>query len=151
MTECRCIIPIANSSREYQAYRISSDSSNNLALAFNPLKNKISFTCCVEIFDVGGKTPFNRHMYATEMLFVLKGEGRATLDGKRIPIQEGDSLLVPKTVIQTIENIGKSRLYILTIMTPNEEFDELIRSGTPVVLDKEDLAVLREKASPVLF
>src|SRR3712207_9098993 len=64
----------------------------------------------------------NRHMYATEMFFVLKGEGRATCDGKTIPIQEGDSLLVPPTGIHTIENTGKSRLYTLTIMVPNEEF-----------------------------
>ena len=150
MTDSHCMIPIAKSPQEYQTYRISPDSSNKLALAFDPLKDKVSFTCCVEIFDVGGKTPPNRHMYATEMFFVLKGEGRATCDGKTILIREGDSLLVPPTGIHTIENTGKSRLYTLTIMVPNEEFAELIRSGMPAELDEEDLAVLQRKASPVL-
>lgn len=42
-----------------------------------------------------------------------------------------------------IENQGEGRLYTLTIMVPNEEFAELIRSGIPVALDKEDLAVLQ--------
>ena len=149
MTE-RCMIPIAKSPKEYQAYRISSDSSNKLAIAFDPLSDDVSFTCCVEIFDVGGKTPPNRHMYATEMFFVLRGEGRATCDGKTIAIREGDSLLVRPTGIHTIENIGGSRLYTLTIMVPNEEFAELIRSGMPAELDEEDLAVLQGKASPVL-
>ena len=158
VTDSRCMIPIAKSPQEYKAYRISPDSSNKLAIAkrcceaqiaFDPLKDKVSFTCCIEIFDVGGKTPPNRHMYATEMFFVLKGEGRATCDGKTIPIQEGDSLLVPPTGIHTIENTGESRLYTLTIMVPNEEFAELIRSGVPAELDAEDLAVLRGKASPV--
>jgi mannose-6-phosphate isomerase-like protein (cupin superfamily) len=153
------MIPIAKSPPKYQAYRISPDSSNKLAIAkrcceaqiaFDPLRDDVSFTCCVEIFDVGGKTPPNRHMYATEMFFVLKGEGRATCDGKTIPIQEGDSLLVPPTGIHTIENTGKSRLYTLTIMVPNEEFAELIRSGTPTELDEEDLAALRGKSSPTL-
>ncbi len=150
ITDCRCMIAIAKSPQEYQVYRISPDSSNKLAIAFDPLKDRVSFTCCIEIFDVGGKTPPNRHMYATEMFFVLKGEGRATCDGKTIPIQEGDSLLVPPTGIHTIENTGKSRLYTLTIMVPNEEFAELIRSGTPAELDEEDLAVLQRTASPAL-
>jgi len=33
--------------------------------------------------------------------------------------------------------------YALCIMVPNEDFAELIRRGTPVELDEEDLAVLR--------
>lgn len=143
----RCMIPVAKSPKEYQAYRISSDSSNKLAIAFDPLSDNVSFTCCVEIFDIGGKTPPNRHMYATELFFVLKGEGLATCDGKAVLIQEGDSLLVPPTGTHTIENTGNSRLYTLTMMVPNEEFAELIHSGTPTELDAEDLAVLRRKAS----
>jgi len=150
ITNSRCMIPVAKSPQEYQAYRISPDSSNKLAITFDPLEDKVSFTCCVEIFEVGGKTLPNRHMYATEMFFVLKGEGRASCDGKTIPIQEGDSLLVPPAGFHTIENRGESRLYTLTIMVPNEEFTELIRRGTPTELDEEDLAVLRGKASPVL-
>jgi len=35
-------------------------------------------------------------------------------------------------------------------MVPNEDFAELIRSGTPVELDEEDLAVLRRLPAPVL-
>lgn len=147
MTDSRCMIPIAKSPKEYQAYRISPDSSNKLAIAFDPLRDDVSFTCCIEIFDVGGKTPPNRHLYATELFFVLKGAGRATCDGKTLLIQEGDSLLVPATGTHTIENTGKNRLYTLTIMVPNEEFAELIRSGTPAELDAEDLAVLRGNAS----
>jgi mannose-6-phosphate isomerase-like protein (cupin superfamily) len=144
------MIPVAKSPQEYPTYRISPNSRNKLAITFDPLEDKILFIGCVEIFDVGGKTPPNRHMYATEIFFILKGEGRASCNGKRIPIQEGESLLVPPTGIHTIENTGKSRLYTLTSMVPNEEFAELIRRGTPTELDEEDLAVLREKASPVL-
>jgi mannose-6-phosphate isomerase-like protein (cupin superfamily) len=146
----RCMIPIAKSPQKYQVYRISPDASNKLAIAFDPLKDDAPFTCCVEIFDVGGKTPPNRHLYATELFFVLRGEGRATCDGKTTLIRAGDSLLVPPTGIHTLENTGKSRLYTLTIMVPNEEFAELIRSGIPAELDEEDLAVLQGKLSPVL-
>ncbi|MCJ8281458.1 MAG: cupin domain-containing protein [Rivularia sp. ALOHA_DT_140] len=137
-----CVIPVIKSPSDYQAYRISPHDSNRLAIVFDPAIANSSLTCCVEIFDVGGKTPPNRHLFALEMFFVLKGEGKATCDGKTINIKAGDSLLVPATGTHLIENTGLGRLYTLTIMVPNEDFAELVRSGTPVELDEEDMAVL---------
>lgn len=137
-----CVIPVIKSPSDYQAYRISPKDSNRLAIVFDPAIANSSLTCCVEIFDVGGKTPPNRHLFALEMFFILKGEGKATCDGKTINIKAGDSLLVPATGTHLIENTGMGRLYTLTIMVPNEDFAELIRSGTPVELDAEDMAVL---------
>ncbi|MDM9382419.1 cupin domain-containing protein [Chlorogloeopsis sp. ULAP01] len=137
-----CVIPVVKSPKDYQAYRISPHDTNRLAIVFDPAIANTSLTCCVEIFDIGGKTPPNRHQLAVEMFFVLKGEGRASCDGKSMPIKAGDSLLVPATGTHVIENTGSGRLYTLTIMVPNEDFAELIRSGTPVELDAEDMAVL---------
>ena len=137
-----CVIPVIKAPSDYQAYRISPDDSNRLAIVFDPAMANSSLTCCVEIFDVGGKTPPNRHLFALEMFFVIKGEAKATCDGKTINIKAGDSLLVPATGTHLIENTGSGRLYTLTIMVPNEDFAELIRSGTPVELDEEDMAVL---------
>ncbi|GAA6622955.1 cupin domain-containing protein [Scytonema sp. NUACC26] len=142
MRATRCVIPVVKSPKDYQAYRISPSDSNRLAIVFDPASANTSLTCCVEIFDVGGKTPPNRHQMAVEMFFVLKGEGVAMCDGKTVPIKAGDSLLVPPTGTHLIKNTGSSRLYTLTIMVPNEDFAELIRSGTPVALDEEDMSVL---------
>jgi mannose-6-phosphate isomerase-like protein (cupin superfamily) len=138
-----CVVPIFKSPQEYQAFRISPGDTNRLALVFDPVIANMSLTCCVEIFDIGGKTPPNRHQIAVELFFVLKGEGKATCDGKTVAIQSGDSILVPPSGIHVIENTGSTRLYALCIMVPNEDFAELIRSGTPVELDAEDMAVLR--------
>ncbi len=91
---------------------------------------------------MGGQTPPNRHQWAVEMFFVLKGEAIAMCDGKSVQIKAGDSLLVPPTGTHLIKNIGTTRLYTLTVMVPNEDFSELIRSGIPVDLDAEDMAVL---------
>ena len=137
-----CMIPIVKSPTDYQAYRISPHDTNRLAIVFDPQIANASLTYCVEIFDIGGKTPPNRHQYATEMFFILKGEGKASCDGKTVFIKTGDSILVPPTGTHVIENTGLTRLYALCIMVPNEDFAELIRSGTPVELDEEDLAVL---------
>ncbi len=150
MEASRCVIPVAKSPKDYQTYRISPDDTNRLAIVFDPATANISLTVCVEIFDVGGRTPPNRHQWAVEMFFILKGEGQATCDGKTVSIQAGDSILVPPTGIHLIENTGSSRLYALCIMVPNEDFAELIRSGIPVELDEEDIAVLRRLPTPVL-
>ena len=137
-----CMIPVIQSPKQYQAYRISPKDSNRLAIVFEPATANASITFCVEIFDEGGKTPPNRHQFAVEMFFVLKGEGLASCDGKTVPIRTGDSLLVPPTGIHEIRNIGKGRLYTLCFMVPNEDFAELIHRGTPVELDEEDMRVL---------
>lgn len=150
MNTNRCVIPVAKSPKDYQAFRISPGDTNRLAIVFDTATANMSLTVCVEIFDVGGKTPPNRHLQAVEMFFILKGEGQATCDGKTVSIQAGDSILVPPTGTHAIENTGSSRLYALCIMVPNEDFTELIRRGMPVELDEEDMTVLRRLPAPVL-
>lgn len=145
-----CVIPVIKSPTEYQAFRISPESTNRQAIIFDPVVDDLSLTFCVEIFDVGGKTPPNRHQMAIEMFFVLKGEGTATCDGKTVPIRAGDTLLVPPTGVHEIANTGAERLYTLTIMVPNEHFAQLIHSGIRVDLDEEDMAVLRRAPTALL-
>ncbi|MGE8347394.1 cupin domain-containing protein, partial [Pseudomonas helleri] len=85
----------------------------------------------------------NSHTLAHEFFFVLSGEGVAVSDGEKLPIRKGDSLLLRPGSEHVIRNTGPNKLYTLTVMTPNEGFAELIRSGTRVELDAEDLLVLR--------
>ncbi|MGL5834215.1 MAG: cupin domain-containing protein, partial [Waterburya sp.] len=101
-----------------------------------------SLTVCVEIFDVGGATPPNRHNFAVEMFFILKGEGMAVCDGKEMPLHSGDSVLIPKTGTHLIKNTGSERLYALCIMVPDENFSKLIRNGIRTTLDEQDLEIL---------
>ncbi|MBD2725929.1 cupin domain-containing protein [Nostoc sp. FACHB-892] len=142
MYATRCVIPVIKSPKDYQVYRISPNDSNRLAIIFDSTNANTSLTCCIEIFDIGGQTPPNRHQWAVEMFFVLKGEAIAMCDGKSAAIKAGDSLLVPPTGTHLIKNTGSTRLYTLTVMVPNEDFSELIRSGIPTELDEEDMAVL---------
>ncbi|HBL13330.1 MAG TPA: cupin domain-containing protein, partial [Cyanobacteria bacterium UBA11162] len=82
--DSRCMIPVVKSPKDYQAYRISPQDTNRLAIVFDPATADASLTVCVEIFDEGGKTPPNRHQIAVEMFFILKGEGLASCDGKMV-------------------------------------------------------------------
>ncbi|MDB9525131.1 cupin domain-containing protein [Oscillatoria sp. CS-180] len=137
-----CRIPIVKSHRDYQVFRIHPDDRNRLALVFDPKTADVSLTYCVEIFDVGGKTPSHHHRAAVEMFYVIKGEGEAVCDGKVVPLRTGDSILIPNSGIHEVRNVGSDRLYMLCIMVPNEDFAELIRNGVPDELDEEDLRVL---------
>ena len=137
-----CVLPILKSPSDYQVFRISPDDKNRLALLVDPTLGHAKLTCCVEIFDVGGRTPIHRHQVAVEMFYVIKGEGRVVCDGKSSTIRTGDSILVPSYGVHFVENTGTQRLYLLSVMVPNEDFAELIRDGIPAELDEEDMAVL---------
>lgn len=138
-----CIIPVVKSPQDCPVYRISPNDTNRIALVFDSNLADNSLTFCLEIFDVGGQTPFHTHHSAAEMFFILKGQGLAICDGKNIPLQSGDSILVRATGVHQIINTGLTRLYALCFMVPNEDFSELIRRGIPEQLDQEDLRVLQ--------
>lgn len=127
---------------EVSAFRIAPTDTNYFALLFDPETEGFANICVVEIFTVGGKTPPNSHSVAHEFFYVLHGEGIAHCQGKALPLTKGDALLLRPGAEHVVENTGATKLYTLTVMTPNEGFAELIRAGEPVVLDDEDRAVL---------
>jgi len=138
---------IAKPRESYRAYRISPGDTNRLVLVLDPIGDNANFVFAVEIFDPRGKTPPNSHPRAQEMFFVLKGEGIAHCGGKSTPLRRGDSLLLPPGTEHVIENRGPGRLYCMTLMVPNDDFGELIRSGQQVEIDAEDWQVLRGEAA----
>src|ERR1700760_2104794 len=125
-----------------QAFRISPKDTNYFVMLFDKDSDQIDNIFVIEIFKTGGATPPNEHAAAHEFFHVLHGEDVARCDGKTLPIKKGDSLLLHPGSEHVIENTGAGKLYTLTVMTPNEGFAELIRSGDPVELDAENIRVL---------
>jgi mannose-6-phosphate isomerase-like protein (cupin superfamily) len=125
-----------------KAFRISPMDTNYFALLFDQQKDQIDNVFVIEIFAKGGATPPNEHATAHEFFYVLHGEGTANCGGRTMSIKKGDALLLRPGNEHVICNTGDSKLYTLTVMTPNEGFAELIRSGEPVQLDDDDLRVL---------
>ncbi|MCA1452734.1 cupin domain-containing protein [Bradyrhizobium sp. BRP22] len=126
-----------------KAFRISPKDTNYFVMLFDQVTDQIDNIFVIEIFKVGGATPPNEHSRAHEFFHVLHGDGVAHCDGKALPIKKGDSLLLHPGSEHVIENTGAGKLYTLTVMTPNEGFAELIRSGEPVELDADDIRILR--------
>ncbi len=133
---------IAKSAAELTAFRIAPGDSNYFACLLDPLADGVSFTMVVEIFEPGGKTPPNSHAVAEEVFFVMAGTGRAFTDGTARDVGPGDVLVLRPGTEHVVENTGPGKLYCLTVMTPNEGFAELIRSGSPVELTEDDRAVI---------
>jgi mannose-6-phosphate isomerase-like protein (cupin superfamily) len=125
-----------------KAFRIAPKDSNYFALLFDHEKDKVDNVYVIEIFTRGGATPPNEHAAAHEFFYVLHGEGMASCGGRTMSIKKGDALLLRPGSEHVIRNTGDNKLYTLTVMTPNEGFAELIRSGEPMQLDDEDLRVL---------
>lgn len=142
-----CMLSVVRPVEDYRAFRIQPSDRNRLVLLFDPTVTDHSLTVCVEIFDRGGGTPYHRHHRADEMFYILKGEGMVVCDGQEIPLHTGDSILVRPNGLHEIHNTGPGRLYALSVMVPNEDFAELVKSGTPAELDAEDIAVLKHQAS----
>lgn len=125
-----------------QVFRIAPDDTNHFVVLFDPSNAPTGNIYVIEVFERGGATPPNSHAGAHEFFYVLHGEGEAMSDGETVSVRQGDALLLEPGSVHVLRNTGAGRLYTLTVMTPNEGFSELIRSGTRMTLDAEDLAVL---------
>ncbi len=134
---------IYRSASSCEAYRISPADTNKMVLLFDPISDGANFVSIVEIFDVGGRTPPNKHDVGYEMFFVLAGEGLAHGPGGSQSLHAGDSLLLKPGTWHEIENTGPGKLYCLTVMTPNDGFAELIRSGQKVAITADEWEVIR--------
>lgn len=133
---------IGKRAKDLRGFRIAPTDTNYFACLFDPLEDGVSFTLVVEIFEPGGRTPPNTHQAAEECFFVLAGSGKAYANGKETPIGPGDAFVLKPGVEHVVVNDTQAKLYCLTLMTPNEGFAELIRSGIPVPLGEDDIAVL---------
>lgn len=133
---------LARRAADLRGFRIAPGDSNYVACLFDPVADGVSFTMVVEIFEPGGRTPPNTHQMAEECFFVLKGSGKAYADGAEMPVGPGDAFVLRPGVEHVVVNDTAGKLYCLTFMAPNEGFAELIRSGIPVQLTAEDIAVI---------
>ncbi len=124
------------------SYRISPGDTTRLVVLASPADG-VAHSLFLEIWEPGGSQPPNTHPDSVETFVFLAGSGVAHCDGVSTPVAAGDVIVLPATSVHQVVNLGAERMYSITLMTPDDGFADLVRSGEPVPLDEDDLAVLR--------
>jgi mannose-6-phosphate isomerase-like protein (cupin superfamily) len=131
---------------DLETFKISEKDTNYFAMIADPIRDQVPFSIFLEIFEPGGKTPWHRHGHAHEMFFVLSGEAKSVCDGMEVYVKAGESFIVRPGNEHEVINVGKDKLYCLTVMLPNEEFAELVRSGFHTKLTAGDILKITGRA-----
>ena len=134
---------IARRMADLETFKISDKDTNYFAMIADPIRDQVPFSIFLEIFEPGGKTPWHRHGHAHEMFFVLSGEAKSFCDGMEVQVKAGESFIVRPGHEHEVINVGQDKLYCLTVMLPNENFAELVRSGFRVPLTADDIATIK--------
>lgn len=100
-------------------------------------------TVFLEVHDASDRVPFHAHHEAAELFFVLRGSALFHVGERTIAARGGDFVVVPPDLPHDLQNPGPGRLYLITVLSRDAGFAELLRHGIPTPLDAEDLAVLR--------
>jgi quercetin dioxygenase-like cupin family protein len=69
-------------------------------------------------FEPGQSHALHAHVGMDKMYFVLSGSGLFLLDGRELPMQEGDLLVAPEGVPHGVRNNGTARLLVLALLAP---------------------------------
>ena len=126
---------------ELHGFRLSSHDHCRLALLNHPEAG--SCTVFLEIHDPCDRVPPHCHHHSAELFFVLRGTVIFHVDDRSITARGGDVVIVPEETIHALENPGPDRLYLLTVLSQDGGFADLLEHGVPTPLDAEDLEVLR--------
>jgi|TARA_B100002052_G_scaffold190485_1_gene173618 mannose-6-phosphate isomerase-like protein (cupin superfamily) len=132
---------------QLQGFRFSDNDHCRLALLNAPddchAQALGDLSMFVEIHDPCDRVPPHSHQGAAELYFVLRGRAIFHVDDNAICAGTGDFIQVPAAARHDFENPGPNRLYLLTVLSHDMGFAELLRNGVPTPLDAEDLEVLR--------
>ena len=126
---------------QLQGYRLGSRDHCRLALLNKPEAG--GCTVFLEVHDPCDRVPPHSHHHAAELFFVLRGTVVFHVDERSISASGGDFVVVPQEALHDLENPGPERAYLLTVLSSDGGFADLLEHGIPTPLDADDLAVLR--------
>jgi mannose-6-phosphate isomerase-like protein (cupin superfamily) len=136
------MLPELVPSEALQMHHISPQDTVRLAVLAGPDVSPV--TVMFESWDVGGAQPPNSHPNSTEIFVMLRGQGIADCDGNKVAVRAGDTLVLPPGSVHFITNTGTSRMYALTLMTPDDGFADVVLRGPLAHTDDEDRSVLAD-------
>ena len=126
---------------QLQGYRLGSHDHCRLALLNRPESG--GCTMFLEVHDPCDRVPPHSHHHAAELFFILRGRVVFHVGDRSIGASGGDFVVVPEDALHDLENPGPDRVYLITVLSSDGGFADLLEHGIPTPLDAEDLAVLR--------
>jgi quercetin dioxygenase-like cupin family protein len=69
-------------------------------------------------FEPGQSHALHAHPGMDKVYHVLSGEGVFLLEGRELPMRDGDFLVAPEGVPHGVRNTGAGRLVVLAILAP---------------------------------
>ncbi len=102
--------------------------------------------CMMEVIGPPGRsTPMHVHDREEETIHVLEGVVDATIDGRLVRLQAGDTALLPRHIPHRLGNSGTSDYRFVLVCTP-AGFDEFVQSCADPVEGAVALAPPSEEA-----
>ena len=117
---------------ELLTFQLPNNTKNRIAPVFDPFRDCTPFTCSMEILEPEGVIPKHRHEEAYELFIVLSGRVDLYLGSDTPTVRrQGDCCLVKPGNIHSLINPDKEeKLYMLSIILPNETFAKDVWNGT---------------------
>jgi len=101
-----------------------------IVIKVDPRRTGAAFAMGTESLAPGAAIPMHRHLSQDEVLFIYKGQGRATLEGKSMTVLPGAMLYVPRQAWHGLRNTGTGLLQFTWTSAPpgiEEFFREMSR------------------------
>lgn len=71
-----------------------------------------------ETLPAGARVGRHYHVETEEVYYIVRGEGRMTIDDEVCDVKAGDCIFIPRGSVHTLENTGSEAMTILLICGP---------------------------------
>lgn len=121
----------ARSPDQGEVLKLGPPATGEVIIAVDPSAGATPFAAGTQTLRPGAEIPVQRHLDRDAALFVHKGQGRATLNGRSILVLPGAMWSVPRGAWHGVRNTGTGDLQIVWVSSPGLEvfFRELSRAG----------------------
>ncbi len=101
-----------------EVLKLGPPASGEVTIAVDPSATGAAFAAGTETLLPGARIPLHRHLHQDEVLFIHKGQGRATLDGNGINVVPGAMVVVPRQAWHSLRNTGTGTLQVVWTSAP---------------------------------
>lgn len=113
----------------YRCKEIVAGDKTLLREILNPRRDRLALGYSLAVARVapGGRTLLHR-LKSSEVYYLLRGEGRMTIEGESESVAAGQVVYIPPGAAQCIENTGREELVFICIVDPGwrKEDEEIL-------------------------